>query len=114
MDTTVFEGIAIAVALCACGLLLSLRATHAVEHRLSHGDSSHVGQHIGVAGVYAGMLVRMMVAVIGIIAVYFLFGKERTVPCALAMLPLCFLEVMCGMVFHLRRVKHQRQIKREQ
>ncbi len=102
--TTVAEGVVTAIVLCLSGFLLSMRATRVVEKKLLHR-----GQSPGASGLYAGMLVRLLVAGFGIIAVFFLLGKERAVPCALAMLPLCFLEVMCSMAVHLRRIKHQKQ-----
>ncbi len=100
VERSIWEGIVAAIVLCLTGFWLSLKATRDVEKMLSRR-----GQLPGVSGVFAGVLVRMAVAVVGLVAVYFFFGRARAVPCALAMMPLCFLEVMCGMAVQLRRVK---------
>ncbi len=104
MDEAVYAGIGWGILLCIGGFLLSLNATSRVEEWLL---SRH--QRPGVAGYYAGALVRMTVAVVGIIAVYFLLGKNHAVPCALVMVPLSFLEVMGCMAVHLRRIRHAEQ-----
>ncbi len=109
MDEAVYYGIGWGILLCIGGFLLSLDASSRVEEWLFRRN-----QQPGVAGYYAGVLVRMMVAVVGIVAVYFLFGKNYAVPCALVMVPLSFLEVMCCMAVHLRRIKRRQRIEREQ
>lgn len=98
----VFEGILAAFVVCTTGFLLSFVVGRRIDTQLVRR-----GLTPGVAGFFTGIIVRFAVCVGGIIAVYVLFGRTTVVSCALAMMPLCLIEVIVSTAVGLRRVKRQ-------
>lgn len=85
------QGVLAALAVCLCSFVLSWKVGRNVE---ALGKRNHGAQ--GVGKFYAEIVTRFLTTVTGTVGVFLVFGPEWGIPCALSLVPLYMLGLICG------------------